>query len=365
MTDYLKCPIIAWLCLFLAACSLGPGRIPVDRFDYDEAISESTKRQTLINLLRLRYLDVPAVLYVGSVVSQYSFSAGIGMAGTHGFGVATDSITGNANLNYTDQPTITYSPVSGEEFARRLLAPLPIELLFSLQQAGLPADLLLLVSLQRINAVENMSFGPLPLLDDVSRMQQLQRDLERYERFQTVVQDVLEVVDRGALELQRDERNGVLYWVFQQRVPPDVQLLVAKLKSELGLDPQVHRFRVIQRRERSPDEITIQPRSVLGVMYFLARGVEIPARHLKQGWVTPMTPAAEGGRLPVPLRVRSQRQQPDDAFIAVRYRGYWFYIDSADLESKRAFGVMRYLFMLQTPPPERGGVPLLTLPAGR
>lgn len=116
--------------MFLTHCSLGPARTSADRFNYNESISQSTKEQTLLNLLRLRYLDVPEILYVGSVVSQYSFEGGIGLGGTRGFQVGTDSITGNANLNYAERPTITYSPVSGTEFARRLLEPLPIEIDF-------------------------------------------------------------------------------------------------------------------------------------------------------------------------------------------------------------------------------------------
>ena len=47
----------------------------------------------------------------------------------------------------------------------------------------------------------------------------------------------------------------------------------------------------------------------------------------------------------------------------LHYRGYWFYIDNADLESKTTFGLLVQLFNLET-----AGVPtnapLLTLPAG-
>lgn len=354
--------------MFLTNCSIGPTRIPADRFDYNEAISKSTKEQTLLNLLRLRYLDVPEVLYVGGVVSQYNFENGIGIGGTRGFQAGTDSITGTANLNYAERPTITYSPVSGTEFVSRLLAPLPIELLFSLQHAGWPVDLLLLISLQRINGLENMSFGPLPPLGGVELAEQLQRDMDKLRTFQAMLRNLLELVDRGALEFQRDEKEGALYWVFEERVPADVQAAVKRLKSTLGLDPRRHKFRITQRlTERKPNEITIQPRSVLAIMYFLARGVEIPVPDIQKGRVIPMASSTEPGieRLPVPLRVRSQVERPRDAFVAVPYQGYWFYIDSADLESKRVFAVMRYLFLLQAPAPERGAAPLLTLPAGR
>jgi hypothetical protein len=353
----------------LAACApLGPGRIPTERFNYNEAISRSTKEQTLLNLLRLRHLDVPEILYVGSVVSQYSFEGGIGLLGIRGFQGGTDSISGNANLNYAERPTITYSPVSGPEFASRLLTPLPLELLFSLQHAGWPVDLLLLISLQRINDVENMSFAPVPPSADLDRNRLFQRNVEKLRAFESVLRDLLELADRGALELQRDEKDDALYWVFREKVSPDVQALAKRLKSALGLDPLRQKFRITQRLTgRKPDEITIQPRSLLAIMYFLARGIEIPTEHQKDGRVVAMDDPAEfhSYHMPVPLRVRVQAERPGDAFIAVPYQGHWFYIDSSDLESKRAFGVMRYLFLLQAPPPERTATPLLTLPTGR
>ena len=65
----------------------------------------------------------------------------------------------------------------------------------------------------------------------------------------------------------------------------------------------------------------------------------------------------------LPLRVRSQSERPSNAFSAVQYQGYWFYVDQADLESKVVFQMLLALFELQAP---AGGqvAPLLTLPAG-
>jgi hypothetical protein len=38
--------------------------VPPDRFDYNEALARSSKEQLLINLVRLRYDDVPVFLAV-------------------------------------------------------------------------------------------------------------------------------------------------------------------------------------------------------------------------------------------------------------------------------------------------------------
>ena len=63
------------------------------------------------------------------------------------------------------------------------------------------------------------------------------------------------------------------------------------------------------------------------------------------------------------LRVHSQSLPPGRAVVAVRHRGYWFYIDDTDLTSKSTFALLSQLFALQAGR-EAGGAPLLTLPVG-
>lgn len=62
------------------------------------------------------------------------------------------------------------------------------------------------------------------------------------------------------------------------------------------------------------------------------------------------------------LRIRSQAAEPASAFVKERYRGWWFYIDDADLNSKTTFGLLHFLFSLQSEP--AGKSPLLTVSTG-
>ena len=78
-----NCSICILVVCILSGCmSIGPATIARDRFDYVSAISESWKDQMLLNIVKLRYADVPVFLDVSSVISQYglegivNFSAG-------------------------------------------------------------------------------------------------------------------------------------------------------------------------------------------------------------------------------------------------------------------------------------------------
>ena len=102
------------LALLLAGCgAIGPQTVTRDRFNYVSAISESWKRQMLLNLLKTRYMDAPIFLDVSSVINQYSVEQEFGL------GVSAElynkgdpsfiSPEVGARGKYTDRPTITYN----------------------------------------------------------------------------------------------------------------------------------------------------------------------------------------------------------------------------------------------------------------
>ena len=84
ITDYWSLVSLCLLVLTLATgCThLGPKTVAVDRFDYSTAIADSWKQQTLLNIVKLRYMDLPVFVDVASIVSGYSMQTGISINGT-------------------------------------------------------------------------------------------------------------------------------------------------------------------------------------------------------------------------------------------------------------------------------------------
>ncbi len=177
--------------LALTACtSIGPGRIPADRFDYNEAISRSSDEQMLANIVRFRYLSFPVFLTVSSVITTYTYDGSVGVQGSAGLSgiTAVDTVGGSANLRYTERPTISYSPLSGQEFTRRLLTPIPVRAIFALGQAGWAVDLLMLTGIHPINNVENMSFAFVPPPGEIGKPEEQKRkDFNRLRKLQRVI----------------------------------------------------------------------------------------------------------------------------------------------------------------------------------
>src|SRR6516164_11453885 len=121
-----------FLALTVAACaSIGPGTVPHDRIDYASAIGESWKEQTLLNIVKLRYGDMPIFLEVAQVVAGYQLQSAL--TGNFTLGNFTSSLidrltaTGGATAGspYTDRPTVIYQPLTGVDFLKRLMTPIP------------------------------------------------------------------------------------------------------------------------------------------------------------------------------------------------------------------------------------------------
>jgi hypothetical protein len=110
-------------------------------------------------------------------------------------------------------------------------------------------------------------------------------------------------------------------------------------------------------------EIMLLTRSMLQIMIDVASYFDVPERDVADGRTVRIRRTAEDEKLfPAVMRVRESADQPADAFVSIRYRGHWFWIDDRDMESKRIFAFLMLMFSLT----ETGGsqaAPVLTIPA--
>ena len=77
---------------------------------------------------------------------------------------------------------------------------------------------------------------------------------------------------------------------------------------------------------------------------------------------SPGTGPAELTSLPQ-LSVRARELRPFEAFVAVKYRGTWYWIDDRDFASKRVFSVLMLLLNLVDKGREVQ-LPVITIPTG-
>jgi hypothetical protein len=335
--------------VLLAGCSsIGPDSVMRDRSEYVVTISDSWESQMLLNLVKARYGHAPVFLDVASVITQYALQTQANI-GASFQSPLTNRFTGDAFANtlslgasgsYTDRPTITYSPLTGEKFARSLMAPIPPSAVLNLVTAGYPIDLLFRMSLQSANGMRNSFGGVAAALDADPEFYLLGEKLRRLQ----VAGDI------GA----RIQKTG-------EKAPNADRQEVIKL---LGLDPDATEFRVVYGVVPSDNrEIAIVTRSILQIMVHLASTIEVPEDHVADRRVAPtFREKAPDGR-PSLVQIHSSPQRPGDAFVAVPFRNHWFWIDDRDILSKNLFSFLMFIFTL-TETGGKEGVPIVTIPAG-
>jgi hypothetical protein len=117
------------------------------------------KQQTLLNIVKIRYMDLP-VFMDGASHRQRLFDAdGRHMNGTLSSNQAVqgDFASVGGQAIYTDRPTITYVPMTGEKFLRGLITPIDPKKVFFLLQSGYAADFILGMAVESLNGVRNRS----------------------------------------------------------------------------------------------------------------------------------------------------------------------------------------------------------------
>ena len=340
----------------LGGCaSIGPGMVDRDRFAYTDAISESWKRQMLLNLVKIRYADVPVFLDVASVINQYALETELsGGMGWNQF-LNTDSQLVGGRSRYSDRPTITYQPLSGEKFTRSLMTPIPPASVLSLVEAGWRADAVSWICIQAINSVYNRSGAAMRIHP---------ADPDFYE-FVTLFRKLQESRAVGMrIQKDKDKKQSIALFFRRKDISPEAVTQVRRLRELLGLDPEAQEFTIVYGSlPQNNREIAILTRSMLEIMVEVASRIEVPEAHVaEERTIATLTGEVEKSGV-IPSRIQSAQEKPVDAFVAVQYRGYWFWISDRDFSSKRMFSFLMFLFSVAetgTPTP----APTLTIPTG-
>jgi hypothetical protein len=345
-------PLIV-LCAFvsLAACSsYGPRSMNKDQLDYGQSVGNSWKNQMLTNIVKLRFVDMPVFIDVGQIVSGYSLETSVD--GRVGF---DDSLTGGdsaglgASGKFTDRPTITYMPKTGNEYLRSLLEPVEPVALLSLILAGYSSEILFTWAVESVNGVHNYS-----VVANVAR----EADAE-YLEFARLMQDLQDLGAVGfKVKIDPVSGNDVIFVYREMQFSDDILAKKERVGEILKLDPGHEEYRVRYAPfAESGDVLAMQTRSVLQMLVAMSGFVEVPrevASHAARGY--DLSPGAFQ-----PFRVHSGPDRPEYSFAAIRYQDYWYWIENSDLLSKRVFTLMLFLTTL-TNSASNENAPVLTIP---
>jgi len=339
---------------------IGPQYLKTDSLQYNRAVQNSNDSQLLLNIVRMRYRDTPTFLQVGIISASYELKKAIAAEYRN---PSTESFI-RGGIDLSEKPTVTYQPTRGEGYVKEFMAPISFEALLLLNSSGWPIDRILRCCVQRMNDLKNAptASGPTPYY--VPEFREFRELTEIFRQ--------LEVYDGVDIVVVANPLTGKREIVFELDPEVATKDQLERIWKLFDVDPGTMHIRFVpyhgQKRERN--EVMVQTRSPLSLLYFLSQGVNVPFRDEYNGLVTVTMDERGNGFdwnevLEGIINIRSGSHLNDSVClnrrIKVHFRGAEFYIDDRDLDSKATFSMVSQLLALQT-----GCItlPALTLPIG-
>ncbi len=408
------------VCLGLVAalgasgCSFGARMIESSVGPYNAAVTRVSEEQLLLNVVRLRYNDNPTRLDVSSIAAQYELDA---TAEARPFFQAPNP-AGSVFATFTrilpdfvgsaaDRPTISLTPLDDPETIRGLFTPAALDGIVFLGESGYPVSTVFQLFVEYMNHLPNAptASGPprtiVPQFREFKRAAEILQQLKDSGDLQFVREEKLTEVGSPlgessvtASALVDAAKNGFEYqqrpdktWVLVRRdrklslhIRPEAATRpdVVELVNLLHLRPGQTRYDVTVGSKESlagvddrPNlsSLNIYPRSVIQASYYLSHGVDVPAEHYACGLAKPAVMGGDGSSFDwqelfqglFTVHAVKQFRRPPCAFVAVKYRDYWFYIDDRDADTKATFSLLLTMTRINLIGTRKGG-PMLTLP---
>jgi hypothetical protein len=317
--------------------------------DYGTVVAESWKRQTLLNVVRLRYADAPVFLEVASIINSYTIGGNANAQAQIPSHIEPNVFQAGVTGNWSNTPTVTYQPLIGDRFTRSLLTPIPPVAIFQLLQGGWPATLVFQTVVGSINGLRNASTS-----------------IPADPGFVELTEALFRIQRRGDIGIRVDEGEGgggVLVVIRREESGTKLSEDSRRLRELLGLAEDVSSFQITYGLvPRNPNEVAVLSRSMMEVMLQLGFGIDLPPAHVAEGRI--LTGQAQPGDVQAkPLvHVHSGSIAPADAYASVQYKGYWYWIADSDIKSKGTFSFLMMLFSLAETG-QSAAAPVVTVPA--
>ena len=401
--------LLLFLIFGLAGCAFQAKIIEHRHWELSDTIRQTHNEQLLLNIVRLRYDDMPYFLQVSGITTSFSAGANIGATGTipEKLRPVTPKVLGlSGGLSYSESPVVTWSLPDSREYFGRLLAPMGTDQITALANSGWDPTRILRVGIKKMNRLRNKDYrveqGIITPSSYGEFMEALKLMNELYiDGLIDFAYGVKSSMGAGKIPLEKMDTRAIpqglqyglqfmtrddpkvfeplklfkpLFLRFSKRSDDDPR--ARRLRKLLDLNPNKYSFGIVdtansgveQLRSESGklsqvfepgtnlDEIVVNTRSMMEVLFFASAYVQAPNEEVSSKAARDIGPVE-----PLWFNVLSSQHEPPDAWLKVKFRGYWFYIPTSDLSSRASFGMLDAIFesVVGNVP---GAKPLLTLP---
>jgi hypothetical protein len=349
-------------CLTSACVHIGPSRLKADQVDYARALGDAKKREILAAVIGLRYGDQPAFLTVSSIIAAYTFDTTGGATLNAGSGSLPNYALATGSVSYSNHPTFTFTPTTGEAFASAYIRPLAPALVLPLAEGGIPIDLLLRITAQSVGGLQNGNALGGENSAGAPGFFELLRALRRLQ-----LAGELNVESR-----QAEGKNGkggpmgvfLVMGATTSGESPQTAADLARVRKLLRLASNTRTYEIVygpSSTSQKGDRIPMVTRSVLGILSDLGAQVQVPVERISDG-STKATVGLIGGETRPTIIIHSGKAAPDNAYVSIAYGPSVYWVERNDFDSKYAFTVVQNLMALAEADTS-SKAPVVTIPA--
>lgn len=347
------------LLLAIGGCaSIGPSALDRDHLDYAQAVAKAEMEQTLLNIVLRRYADPPIFLSINQVVASYTLQGTAGVTG--GTNVNQPGLTGTltGSAQYSQTPTMTFSPITGAQFAGSFVRPFAPDELFLLAQNGVPIAVLVRLAVQSIGNLNNA------LRLENTSISSSARQVGS-PGFSKLLADLQVLQNGGVLSFRftNDKPGPRVYLSISIGAGSTLGAVAAETRRLLNVGPGEIEIIYGQTASRR-NQVAMITRSFIGILAYISAQINVPNADAETHRTLPSVGYASTGQRP-PVIVQTSPGRPDAAFVAVQYRDRWFWIADTDFDSKVAFSAIQVLMNIAQGEATNKNAPILTIPATR
>ncbi|GAN59133.1 MULTISPECIES: hypothetical protein [Acetobacter] len=358
MHGFLRTVLCSALLLVSGCYSVGSYRLDQDQNDYSHALMDSSKRQTLLNVVRLRYADTPGFLDTTQLISGYQLQHNISV------GVGTDTGVvrpyGGIGTQLQESPTFTFQPVTGDAYAQTFLRPLPPGSLLPLAMGGLPIDVLFRLAVQSVNLISNAG----AIGGNVGRGSP---------EFFELIHDLRLLQVAGLLGIQLEHSPEVpgktpsfdrVFLSISSTSDPLLAEVVYETRRFFNMPQNDERVEVVYGAGKpARGQIRLLTRTMLGVMGQIAYQIEVPPQDIISGRTLARVMLVGRETKPIVTVHVDDKAPKQSPFVSVRYDRRYYWIAKDDFDSKLAFTMLQILLELSKTTKNPGAV--VTIPISK
>jgi hypothetical protein len=375
--------------VFLLGGCAGPPALRSTVIGYDKITNQVEQELMLLNIARAHHMGTPHFTVTGSIAATFDFTTTAGFSRRWADSSGVDALDLNWGASASENPTFSIIPVSGEEFTKRLVTPLPegAYAVLVFQGTDIPVVTRLMAS---GFDVQNRS-GHFQRF--IANNPQRPSDYEEFRRltmhlaglwntqnlsvrdllFDEVVIDGLKIQPKGE-DLWKGQ--GLKWWLN----PDGTWKVTRRVKGRLlvsNYDPRslthLERYQLNEIAKNNADNyvmVDIRPdypggdlpffgaiklRSYLDILFFVGQGID---RVLEFDVARdPRTPGPEGDNPRRALAIEVTEQSPPSGVPKAVYKGKYYSLGNSEWDHK-AFAVLSILFQVTVTDVSQVGIPI-------